>query len=791
MERKDRYLLAEFLLTFFLLYLSTFLFGEIVSSYRIYLAAGLAAGFVLSWFCRDRQYPLIKGAVNIAVAGLFLWVIYSLWRSSFFYSDVVTIFIKGGIFLEIVLSFDSSSPSSLAYLQALSLPLLMCFPAFVKQYNSSHIILVLAYLLFWAAILKVKFYEAFNPNKKNDLTRYYSFIISVLIFALVLFVSWESFRHILLGRIEKGGFLFDESGETKLKEDAQEKEFYELQDDLQGKISRYIPDLEYKEDRHQMLYMVSNLIKDSPDVMEFRKAEKGLIDKFKRPGHGLEPSESENMTTLLDNYVNKKIKLNLSKARSNIMSDLKSNPFKIEERMAISERVNRMQDSSSSQELRDNERQASKAIESSSAKPKVKKEMGGLVQKVKELKALGLYRQQMDDFNKKVSSLEGRAGEEFQKLSSAIENAQNLSDLGEVESNLEKIKEAYAGEHKDLIRQAQDITKLKSEMLLSKESSNAKDKLDNSGLSKSEAKELKEKIEEVKASQGPKDFSESALKLEEKAIESGADISNEISGLMGMKMHNFIREGKEKIKELLRQGVIPDAGDEVIKNIEKMESRKEAEKLDSDLQGLKELLDKYYKQGFISEDTKDKLAAEIEGLGELLSLKLKIEQEMKGKEAAARKKQGNYQQELKDLIDNSSLKENQKEDLQQLADSLFKSQNISQIENIKYGMHRELNSYLKEGANKEEVKAIRETFESAAEAQRMLLIDKAFSQMREKTNELEDTDPQAAEKLKEMIGKIRDTSTNEEFEKELAALKAYLSSESQEKGSESESRKAK
>ncbi|MBM3255049.1 MAG: hypothetical protein FJZ08_01975, partial [Candidatus Omnitrophica bacterium] len=157
MERKDRYLLAEFLLTFLLLYLLTFLFGEVFLNYRIYLAAGLATGFIVSWLLRSKEYPLAKGAVNIAVTGLFLWVIYSLWRSSFFYSDVITIFIKGGILLGIVLSFDSSCPSSLAYLQALSLPLLMCFPAFVKQYNNSHIILVLAYLLFWAAILKVKF----------------------------------------------------------------------------------------------------------------------------------------------------------------------------------------------------------------------------------------------------------------------------------------------------------------------------------------------------------------------------------------------------------------------------------------------------------------------------------------------------------------------------------------------------------------------------------------------------------------------------------------------------------
>ncbi|MBM3255368.1 MAG: hypothetical protein FJZ08_03625, partial [Candidatus Omnitrophica bacterium] len=635
------------------------------------------------------------------------------------------------------------------------------------------------------------FYEAFNPDKKNDLSRYYSFILSVLIFALVLFVSWEFFRHILLGRIEKGGLLFDESGETKLKEDAQEKEFYELQDDLQAKISSYIPDLEYKEDRHQVLYMVSSLIKDSPDVMELRKAEKGLIDKFKRPGHGLEPAESESMTILLDNYVNKKIELNSRKARSNIVSDLKSNPFKIEERMAISERVNRMQESSSSLELRDNERETSKAIESSFVKPKVKKEMEGLVQKIKELKALGLYRQQMDDFNKKVSSLEGRAGEEFKKLSSAIENAQSLSDLREVENNLENAKEAYAGEHKDLIKQGEDITRLKSELLLSGESRNAKAKLDNSSLSKTEAQELKEKIDELKASQGPEDFSESALKLEEKAIESGADILNEIGGLMGMKMHNFIREGKEKIKELLKQGVIPDAGDEVIKNIEKIESRKENERLDSDLEGLKGLLDKYYKQGFISEDTKDKLAAEIEGLGKLFSLKLKIEQQTKDKEAPALKRRGNYQQGLKDLIDNSSLKENQKEDLKQLADSLFNAQNISQIENIKDGMSRELNNYLKKGANKEEVKSIRESFEGAAEAQRMLLIDKAFSQMREKANNLENTDPQAAQKLKEQIEKIRDTSTSEEFQKELDALKAYLSLESQKKGSGSESKEAK
>lgn len=776
MERKDRYILVEFFLTFLLLFVLTFLFGESVSTYRVYLGAGLVAGFTFSWFFRNAQNAYASYAVNAGVAGVFIWVLIALMRSSFFYSEVITIFIQGGIFLEIVLSFDSASPSTLAYLQALAFPLLLCFPAFVKKYDNTHITLVLVYLVLWAAILKVKFYEAFNPPKKYDLNRVYTFFLSLAVLVLVLFVSWQTFRHFLMGKIEKGGFLIEEGEQTKIKENAKEKEFYEVQDKLQNNISRIIPELDSKEDRQMTLYMLSQLLKESPDVLELKKAEKGLIDKLKRPGPGIEPGQTDETTILMDKYMNEKIALNSKKTRGNIMNSLKNNPFKIEERLSVADHLSKMQAGGSLKELNDQERQASDIINNSSVSSSVKKEVNDLLREAKGMRALELYRKGMNDLKKRTEALGGELREEFEKLYSAVDDADKLSDLEKTRKQAEELKRGKGKEREELMDKAKEQLKLKSEMFTLNAANRLKEKLDNSGLSDTATEELKEQAGKVASSRKQEEFSGADRKLREKMNEKGASANREADDLSGAKIEEFIREGKERAEGLLKEGVLPDSGKEFLAGMDKMESGQGKEKLDSQEVGLKELLANYYKKGFISQEAKDALATEAAGFKELLEMRPREgAQQSRGREEA-QGKEGDYQQELKDAINSSSLGKGQKEALQRLADSLFNAATLEQIEDVNDGVKRELENSLKEGADKNELNSLQKKFEIASQIQRMFLIDEAFSEILKKTNDLERKNQEEAEKIKEQIKKAMDSKTADEFRKELAKLKDYLNS---------------
>jgi hypothetical protein len=291
-------------------------------------------------------------------------------------------------------------------------------------------------------------------------------------------------------------------------------------------------------------------------------------------------------------------------------------------------------------------------------------------------------------------------------------------------------------------------------------------------------------VDEVCGTQDPGDLSQGASQLQEEAKESQVPILEELQKLIEMKAYLLAREGKDRINEKLKEGVLPDSGKGVMKEIEKMESRKEPDKLDSDFKALKEELEKFYGQGFISESTKNNLLKEIESLKDLQSLKLKAQELAKSQEAgppASRK--DNYQQELKDLIDKSSLKENSKEVLQQLADGIFKAQMILLVENMREGVGRELNDCIKKGFNKEEADKISDEFNAAIEIQKKFIMDMAFSGIREKIEDLKNTGPQQADKIKEQLDKMRDSPSMEELKKQMSAFKDLLSSQGQDKKS--------
>ena len=297
---KDRYFLSHLILTFSLLFLVTFLVRGVLSTHWLYLILILICGFYFSWSIRETQNQLIRFFITGGAFGTLAWLIYSILNSSFLYKDVIIICIKGALFLEAILSFSIFLPKHLSYMQALTLPLFMCFPLVIKDYNEISVIAVLGYFVCWLTILKVKFYEFFKqPVSEIAFRRNDSTVLLVTIFVISLSIAGTLFFKYPFKQIIKGGLFIGKGIDAEVSRDTLEKEYYDLQERLQEKITELIPEFGSIENRYSALGLLSYLIKDSSTIMEVEKAAQGLVSYLKTPGPGLEKGEGEETTILL------------------------------------------------------------------------------------------------------------------------------------------------------------------------------------------------------------------------------------------------------------------------------------------------------------------------------------------------------------------------------------------------------------------------------------------------------------------------------------------------------------
>lgn len=779
MEEKNRYLFLEILFTFFLLEALIFLFADILSRYRLYFTIGLIGAFFLSWFNRNKQSYLTTVFINLSVSGVFVWIIYSLLNSSFLYREVILTFIKGGIILEVIFAINSCYPPFLTHIQVLSLPLFMCFPVFVKDYNETHAILVLIYIICWLVILRIKFYKFLKPPKERKVKRHLSIFISAILFLTILFVSWFLFYHLSLGKIEKGGFLLQESKESEIESETLEKEYYDLQDKVQKEITGLIPRLNSNEERKDMLLLLSSLIKDTSVIAEVKKAEFALINRLKTPGPGLEKAEGEDIAIQIKNYLDKKVLFKLRNLREDTMNNLKRNRFNIIERISISNRMNKMQRSNSYQEIKKYERELKRIINNSSLGGNAKRDLRELADQLKEWRTFDVYRRKSDSLNKRLDSAEKQIKKEFADLLSSINGTEKLSDLKETEKIMEKLKETTPSAYKDMMKETGEILNLKSEMLLLEKAKDLKEKINIFQLPGKYAQELEEKIDNIKDAQDYEKFLKSLSEYQEKIEENRINVYARTKELSEIKTHLFFNEKKEKLKSKLEESNLPDKGSGLIKDLERLESEEKSEKLISDSKKLKENIEKFLNQGFISNASKDNLIKEIEEINNLFLSELKVEKEVEESKAHEEKGAVDYQKGWEELIEKSSLKEEKKEALKQLAQKLSKAQEISQVEDIEEVAIKEIENLSQDKVKPEEIKKMKDIFYSWFEAKRMLIIEKQLAALREKIEDLQKVDPQGAEKIQRFLEKIRNSRTNEQLKWQIDALKEYLDSERQ------------
>jgi len=780
-KKVDIYFHLEFFLTISLLFLVILLFGELISGYGLYIIFGLICGFSFSWFNRVNPPP-IKLLINLAALGTFLWIIYSIVNSSLFYSDVVLICVKGVLILEIILSFNASLSGFLTYMQIVSIPLFMSYPVLARDYNTTSFILISGYIVCWFVILKLKFYGLFSPQSKRKLLRCYSVYLLVIFSLICAFVSWILFSKLPVGRIEKGGLLPKESMGLEVELKTSEKEYYVLQDEIQEKITDLILKFEFAEDRYEALALLSSLIKEPPYIMEVRKAEQGVIDYLKGSGAGLEKAEEDELIASIKNYLDKKIILNLKKNKESIPDIFKNDPFNIIDRISILNRINEIQHSNSYEQMSKYARELQKTIDKSSLNIDVKRELKESVRKSKEWKTLEFYRKKSDFLEKKIDSLDGQLKKEFRGLHSAINETERLSDLRDIEKKNDELKETATPQTRNLIKEIENLLDLKSEMLLSENNRQLKEKLESSNLPGYKLKEFKEEVNTLRDMEEVRDFLAASSEFQNKIEKDEINISQEIKESLENKIHSFIKEKIEKINDMLKDSILPvETIEEFLKGLEKLKLTKDSKKVISEAKRLESDIEKFANQGFILQETKENVIKGIEDIKELLLSRLKMDERTEDSKLLKDKNQIDYRKDWEELLEKSSLKEQRKETLKQLTQELFKARTAPEIEDIKEAAEKEIEASVKEGTRREEREKLKEGLDKLAELERMFTIDKELSGLRKKIEELKKSNPQEARRLEESLRKIRENSTNEGLQKELDNLKEYLKSQRQEK----------
>jgi hypothetical protein len=217
--------------------------------------------------------------------------------------------------------------------------------------------------------------------------------------------------------------------------------------------------------------------------------------------------------------------------------------------------------------------------------------------------------------------------------------------------------------------------------------------------------------------------------------------------------------------------------------MERLEAEDDSVKLMSEADRLKKEMEKFYNQGLISQEEKEKAVEELENMKNILLFGMKMKEILqKAREGAQTLDYKDYRKAVEELLESTSLPPDKKELLRQMFESISQAQTMSQLEGLKESVERQMQSLLREGLSKEEVDKIRELFMSAIEIQKMFIVEKAFTELRKKIDDLKRISPQDAVKIRSSLEKIRSAGSKEELKEQLDSLSDYLSAKAARSG---------
>ncbi|MFH1281745.1 MAG: hypothetical protein ABIH91_03410 [Candidatus Omnitrophota bacterium] len=695
MTEKDRHLFTELILTFSLLITPVFLLRPAVFwQYQQLLIGGSAVGFAFGWYNRKGAFAGIKYLTDAAILITIAWTGCRIFKSTFLYKDVLAILIQNVIILEIIFSFNFSAPGKTAYLWFLSLLVFLASAVLAAAYP---LFLVIAYLLVWLGILRFQFAGFLHPFNEKGSRRYYSLATSLVCFMIAMLLAWFVSVNVYLGRINKGAFLLDDelqdSGPGDLKESNQADRFYSLQDDLQNKLTDLALKFNSLEKSRQVIYLFSELIKDTDKMMDVDKAQMGLVDILKREGAGLEGSEPAIM--FIKNYLDKKNSFDLQQDKEDIVNMLKNYPLGIIDKIRIISLANKIQQSNSYEQLQENSRALQAVIQNAPLSKDAREDLSALSRKLFNLKAFELYRREVQNLEQRAPSLGDELEKKVGDLVSDIRHTQVLEDFKQTAKEIRQLKnQARILEQKSakaVFKSLEEASRLKLDLFFTDKAEEVrKDAAQKQDLGLS-AEEFTRKMDGVENAKNQKEFIKEFLALSQLSKDNSLNLAKGLAEMLDLKTEVFKQREKDKLDNLMGKDFSPEAKNEIRDALEAMEGKNNLRDLDRQLEELVSRLRELERKGGISLESATELIKAVADFKDLLDARLGAEAEL-NKEVVPRKgsSEFDYLGQLQQAIEDSSLSGREKEVLKVLSEQLFKAQSLSQLENVQEALEKEV-----------------------------------------------------------------------------------------------------
>jgi hypothetical protein len=782
MNKEERYILIESIFTVMLLLFVVALFGERFARSLPYFMSGIAGGGVFSWFMRKRyddRYSLrMHTVITVGLLVTIVWIVVTLLNSSLRYNDIILVWVRGGLFLEIILSFAVFSPAILAYMQLLSLPLCMASFLFFSPDDVIPIVFLFSYTLCWGLLLRIKFYhhigiDAFEKMKERS--AYYLpltvLVVSVIggIILLVLFPFKQ---------LKGGGFWPSYLSMNKdIDKDSLEKLYFKLQDKLQARITDLIPRFDSLEDKHEMLFVMSSFIKDSPDVMELDRGEEGLLSRIKTIGPGLNPAQGKDLAFTTKDYVDKKIALRMQRQKEDLVNSLKVNPFNIQERIVALRALGRLNKSQSYVEMMKDMEELQSLVTVAEVDPDAKQDTREILRELREWKIYELYHAKAEILDRRIDSLNDEARRVLAPLVEGIHQARRVADVRNIESRVSLTQQTSKDISADLWFLLKEVVLLKSKMVLNAEIKNLEAQLRTINLAKYETRDVNELLAGIVYGDPNKTASREEMLLQTGALERSIENTLE-KGFITSRERNELVDTLTEIQSGIRSN-LSDAEETAATLLSEDEL---AEAIDRDVRRLSDRVDSLA----IPKDEQQGLKEALRGLSVGSKTGEKTSEELYGVI-------GDIEKETGKILANGNMDQNTyayfTQHVQGLKDSvgyLMQLRN-NQEENIKKnieGLNADLDAVGLSNEKKEPVKALLETLtDNKKPADVTQKKEEALKEVEKKIDQLlqqEEVDQQTRDDFKRKVESLKsalDSSSKKNRETVPQAKKGVVSSQ--------------
>jgi len=767
MESQDRYFHLEYFLTFLLFLPLLFLFPEEAAPLRIFLVGGTILGASVAYISRNQFYSFRKFATLAASLSILAGTAYFVFKSTFLYREVIVICIKSLSLLIVVNSFSSCVQGYLNSIQIFSILLFLCICALTKGYNNLFLILSSGFVFNLLAVVRIKFYILFNNSKKAREKHQGINVLFIIVLVLSALLAWALFINLPLGKIKTWEYLKEEDL-SSTEEQEEEKGASLPEEEIQRQLTELTFKLSSTDEMHRVLAAIQDLIiKEKPFAYEVNKAQKDILEMINNPILAQDEAKTKELRDLIKAYVGRKISNNLNRIKSGIDKVIEDNRIGLWQRFAILSAVNKLEYSNSLEGIDKYSEQLRGAVNDEAISDETRKQLKQLNNQLKEWKAYQAYSKKLDSFQKKINILDENKKQDFNNLAQQISDVNTISDSNAVDKLIEKMRQVSFLEDDKLIDEAQQLLKLKKIMLASKEISQLRKKLEESGQSVDRPPELEDALNAVEESRDAQEIVKKISKLIERMREeSRFQIPQEAKDMLEESIENLIKESVDAFKKQVQENNLPDSGESLLESLRAMDSERTIDKISDISAQMQKSLETFYKQGSLTKEARDNLIKETKKVEQLFVVRLELENMGKQERPPDKDSSLDYKEKVANLLQDLSIEDKQKERIKKLMDKLEDAQTVSQVGDALEAINQELDALPKKDNEK-----IKEIIQEAAETKKMFILEKDSCNLRKEIEALKSALPQQAALLENKLDNLRESKTEQDLLKNASALK--------------------